>query len=126
MTAWHLNPRNAQAKYTNHGTVKEVFDFFAQYFSGNDLNTLRAEYVTSMKELHDERLDIPVLSVCSVVCVVQMIVVIRKESMVIALDPMRLDFILTRPRELAELARKRFEEFEQLYLFDPCERSITD
>jgi hypothetical protein len=48
-----------------------------------------------MKELHDERLDIPVLSVCSVVCVVQMIVVIRKESMVIALDPMRLDFILT-------------------------------
>jgi hypothetical protein len=48
-----------------------------------------------MKELHDERLDIPVLSVCSVVCDVQMIVVIRKESMVTALDPMRLDFILT-------------------------------
>jgi poly(3-hydroxyalkanoate) synthetase len=79
-----------------------------------------------MKELHDERLDIPVLSVCSVVCDVQMIEVIRKESMVTVLDPMRLDFILTRPRELAELARKRFEEFEQLYLFDPCERSITD
>jgi hypothetical protein len=93
-----------------------------------------------MKELHDERLDIPVLSVCSVVCDVQMIEVIRKESMVTvldpmrldfiltvtALDPMRLDFILTRPRELAELARKRFEEFEQLYLFDPCERPITD
>jgi hypothetical protein len=48
-----------------------------------------------MKELHDERLDIPVLSVCSVVCDVQMIEVIRKESMVTALDPMRLDFILT-------------------------------
>ena len=48
-----------------------------------------------MKELHDERLDIPVLSVCSVVCDVQMIEVIRKESMVAALDPMRLDFILT-------------------------------
>jgi hypothetical protein len=79
-----------------------------------------------MKELPDERLDIPVLSVCSVVCDVQMIEVIRKESMVTALNPMRLDFILTRPRELAELARKRFEEFEQLYLFDPCERSITD
>jgi hypothetical protein len=30
-----------------------------------------------------------------VVCVVQMIEVIRKESMVTALDPMRLDFILT-------------------------------
>jgi hypothetical protein len=49
-----------------------------------------------MKELHDERLDIPVLCVCSVVCDVQMIEVIRKESMVTALDPMRLDFILTR------------------------------
>jgi hypothetical protein len=48
-----------------------------------------------MKELHGERLDIPVLSVCSVVCDVQMIEVIRKESMVTALDPMRLDFILT-------------------------------
>jgi hypothetical protein len=48
-----------------------------------------------MKELHDERLDIPVLSVCSVMCDVQMIEVIRKESMVTALDPMRLDFILT-------------------------------
>jgi hypothetical protein len=48
-----------------------------------------------MKELHDERLDIPVLSVCSVVCDVQMIEVIRKESMVTVLDPMRLDFILT-------------------------------
>jgi hypothetical protein len=48
-----------------------------------------------MKELHDERLNIPVLSVCSVVCDVQMIEVIRKESMVTALDPMRLDFILT-------------------------------
>jgi endonuclease V-like protein UPF0215 family len=34
--------------------------------------------VRSMKELHDERLDIPVLSVCSVVCDVQMIEVIRK------------------------------------------------
>jgi hypothetical protein len=54
-----------------------------------------------MKELHDERLDIPVLSVCSVVCVVQMIVVIRKESMVIALDPMRLDFILTVFRKIS-------------------------
>ena len=53
------------------------------------------QIVTSMKELHDERLDIPVLSVCSVVCDVQMIEVIRKESMVTALDPMRLDFILT-------------------------------
>jgi hypothetical protein len=50
-----------------------------------------------MKELHDERLDIHVLSVCSVVCNVQMIEVIRKESMVTALDPMRLDFILTGP-----------------------------
>jgi hypothetical protein len=49
-----------------------------------------------MRELHDERLDIPVLSVCSVVCDVQMIVVIRKESMVTALDPMRLDSILTK------------------------------
>jgi hypothetical protein len=48
-----------------------------------------------MKELHDERLNIPVLSVCNVVCDVQMIEVIRKESMVTALDPMRLDFILT-------------------------------
>jgi hypothetical protein len=55
-------------------------------------------FVTSMKELHDERLDIPVLSVCSVVCDVQMIEVIRKESMVTALDPMRLDFILTDSR----------------------------
>jgi hypothetical protein len=52
-----------------------------------------------MKELHDERLDIPVLSVCSVVCDVQMIEVIRKESMVTALDPMRLDFILTQFRQ---------------------------
>jgi hypothetical protein len=52
-----------------------------------------------MKELHDERLDIPVLSVCSVVCDVQMIEVIRKESMVTALDPMRLDFILTWPHQ---------------------------
>jgi hypothetical protein len=41
---------------------------------------LRSIYVISMKELHDERLDIPVLSVCSVVCDVQMIEVIRKES----------------------------------------------
>jgi hypothetical protein len=59
-----------------------------------------------MKELHDERLDIPVLSVCSVVCDVQMIEVIRKESMVTALDPMRLDFILTEIVNLKKLNRK--------------------
>jgi hypothetical protein len=53
MTAWHLNPRNAQAKYTNYGTVKEVFDFFAQYFSGNDLNTLRAKYLRYKKQRGD-------------------------------------------------------------------------
>jgi hypothetical protein len=35
-----------------------------------------------MKELHDERLDIHVLSVCSVVCNVQMIEVIRKNRIV--------------------------------------------
>jgi hypothetical protein len=35
-------------------------------------------FVISMKELHDERLDIHVLSVCSVVCDVQIIEVIRK------------------------------------------------
>jgi hypothetical protein len=29
MAVWHLNPRNAQAKYTDYDTVKEVFDFFA-------------------------------------------------------------------------------------------------
>jgi hypothetical protein len=35
-------------------------------------------FVINMKELHDERLDIHVLSVCSVVCDVQMIEVIKK------------------------------------------------
>jgi hypothetical protein len=35
-------------------------------------------HVKNMKELHDERLDIHVLSVCSVVCNVQVIEVIRK------------------------------------------------
>jgi hypothetical protein len=34
--------------------------------------------VINMKELHDERLDIHVLSVCSVVCNVQMIEVTKK------------------------------------------------
>jgi hypothetical protein len=39
---------------------------------------MEGKNVKSMKELHDERLDIHVLSVCSVVCDVQMIEVIRK------------------------------------------------
>jgi hypothetical protein len=66
--------------------------------------------VTNMKELHDERLDIHVLSVCSVVCNVQMIEVIRKESMVTALDPMRLDFILTPTFAFLDVFRLRVRE----------------
>jgi hypothetical protein len=53
MAAWHFNPRNAQAKYTDYGTVKEMFDFFAQYFFGNDLNIFRAEYLRYKKQRGD-------------------------------------------------------------------------
>jgi hypothetical protein len=57
-----------------------------------------------MKELHDGRLDIHVLSVCSVVCKCSDDRGDQEESMVPALDPMRLDFILT---EVPNIERQR-------------------
>jgi Protein of unknown function (DUF 659)/hAT family C-terminal dimerisation region len=48
--AWHLHPRNAKAKYTDHGTVQGAFEFLGQYYSGNDLIVIRGEYLAYKKQ----------------------------------------------------------------------------
>jgi hypothetical protein len=59
-------------------TDRSNFFIFSPAMFDRIVSCSPSDIVRSMKELHDERLDIHVLSVCSVVCDVQMIEVIRK------------------------------------------------